>query len=56
MTLTEGKNREIRKILEFLNLNVNRLIRVSYGPILLGNLKPGKINKVDENFIKNILD
>lgn len=43
MTLTEGKNREIRKVLNHLGLQVNRLIRLSYGPYLLGDLKPGEI-------------
>jgi len=38
--LTEGKNREIRKIFEYFGLTVNRLIRISYGDFLLGNLQP----------------
>jgi len=40
--LTEGKNREIRKIFEHFGLKVNRLIRIRYGPYLLGSLKPGE--------------
>jgi 23S rRNA pseudouridine2605 synthase len=42
MTLTEGKNREIRKILNHFGLQVNRLIRVRYGPYDLQDLKPGE--------------
>ena len=37
-SLYEGKNREIRKICKYMNLEVNRLIRYSYGPFSLGNL------------------
>lgn len=46
ITLTEGKNREIRKVLEHFGLQVSRLIRVSYGPISLGSLKRGEIREV----------
>jgi len=41
MTITEGKNREVRKVLEYLGLKVNRLIRTAYGPFELGNLPRG---------------
>lgn len=40
--LKEGKNREIRKIMEYFNLQVNRLIRISYGPYALEKLEPGE--------------
>jgi 23S rRNA pseudouridine2605 synthase len=46
MTLREGKNREIRNVLRALGLTVNRLIRVSYGPFQLGELKPGAVEEV----------
>lgn len=46
MTLYEGKNREIRKVLAYLGLRVNRLIRVSYGPFSLGDLQPGQVKEV----------
>ena len=46
MSLTEGKNREIRRVCEHLGLQVNRLIRVAYGPFQLGNLKPGAVAEI----------
>ncbi|MDC3107870.1 rRNA pseudouridine synthase [Paracoccaceae bacterium] len=46
MVLTEGKNREIRKILASFNLSVVRLIRKRYGPFSLDNLKAGKSKKL----------
>ncbi len=46
MRLTEGKNREIRRICEHLGLQVNRLIRVAYGPFQLGKLPRGAIQEV----------
>ena len=46
MALTEGKNREVRKVLEHLGLSVNRLIRIAYGPFQLGRLARGAIEEV----------
>ncbi len=46
MTLTEGKNREVRRVLEYLGLKVNRLIRTRYGPFTLGDAEPGDVAEV----------
>ncbi|MDJ0643084.1 MAG: pseudouridine synthase [Erythrobacter sp.] len=46
MTITEGKNREVRRVLEYLGLKVNRLIRTAYGPFLLGNLARGQAARI----------
>lgn len=45
-TLTEGRNREIRKLFDYFNLQVNRLIRIKYGPFDLSSLKLGEIKEV----------
>ncbi len=51
MVLTEGKNREIRKILASFNLTVVRLIRKTFGPFKLDGLQPGESKKLKlENF------
>lgn len=49
MTLTEGKNREVRRVLEHLGLKVNRLIRTSYGPFRLADLEAGKVEEVRQH-------
>ena len=42
LTITEGKNREVRKVLEHLGLKVNRLVRTAFGPVALGDLPRGQ--------------
>jgi 23S rRNA pseudouridine2605 synthase len=46
MTLREGKNREIKRVLEHLGLDVNRLIRISFGPFQLGDIAEGVVEEV----------
>ena len=53
--LREGKNREIKKILEHLGLAVNRLIRVSFGPFELGDLPEGEVMEVRTRVLRDQL-
>ena len=46
MTLTEGKNREVRRVLEHFELEVSRLIRTRYGPFELADMKPGEVREI----------
>ena len=52
IALREGKNREIRKVLNHLGLEVNRLIRVSFGPFQLGSLTREAISEVSQKVIR----
>ncbi|MBE7197621.1 MAG: pseudouridine synthase, partial [Parafilimonas terrae] len=53
--LREGKNREVKRILEHLGLQVNRLIRLSFGPFQLGDLEPGLVEEVRTRVLKDQL-
>jgi len=53
--IREGKNREIRRAMEAIQLNVNRLIRVSYGPFQLGNLKTGAVEELSKRALRDQL-
>jgi 23S rRNA pseudouridine2605 synthase len=55
VALTEGKNREVRRVLEALGLTVNRLIRLSYGPFQLGVLGQGQVEEVGPRVIREQL-
>ncbi|WP_372397032.1 pseudouridine synthase [Azospirillum sp. HJ39] len=52
VSLKEGKNREIRKVMESLGLQVNRLIRVAYGPFQLGKLEEGAVEEVPKRVVR----
>jgi 23S rRNA pseudouridine2605 synthase len=53
--LREGKNREVRRVLEQLGLKVNRLIRVAYGPFELGELDDGAVAEVETAELRKAL-
>jgi len=53
--LREGKNREIRRAMESVGLMVNRLIRVSYGPFRLGELKAGEVEEIKTKVLRDQL-
>ena len=52
VALKEGKNREIRRLMESFGLKVTRLIRVSYGPFQLGALPKGGIDEINGKILK----
>lgn len=53
MGLREGKNREIRRLMEAMGVVVNRLLRISYGPFQLGTLKPGAVEEVKQRIVRD---
>lgn len=52
VSITEGKNREVRNVMEYLELAVNRLIRISYGPFHLGNLPKGSVLEIKTQMLR----
>ncbi len=55
LSLCEGKNREVRRVLAHLGLTVTRLIRVAYGPFQLGNLPRGAVREVPPKVLREQL-
>ena len=55
VALREGKNREIRKVMEHFGWPVNRLIRVSFGPFHLGNLSKKEVDEIKAKVVKEQL-
>lgn len=55
LALREGKNREIRKVMEALGVTVNRLIRISYGPFQLGTLQLGEVEELKSRIVRDQL-
>ncbi len=55
VAIREGRNREIRRAMEAVGLVVNRLIRISYGPFQLGDLKPGEVREIRPRVLRDQL-
>ena len=53
--IREGKNREVRNVLEHVGLKVNRLIRVSFGPFQLGDLPQGAVEEISTRHLREQL-
>ena len=53
--LREGKNREVKRLLEHIGLQVNRLIRLSFGPFQLGHLEDGQVEEVNTRVLRDQL-
>lgn len=54
IAITEGKNREVRKVLSHLGMTVNRLIRQAYGPFSLEDLEPGEVAEVSPRALEKL--
>ena len=55
VSLSEGKNREVRRVFEHLGCPINRLIRTAYGPFQLGKLERGGVDEVPRRVLKDQL-
>ena len=55
IVMTEGRKREVRRLLEAVGLPVRRLIRVRVGPIRLGRLRPGQVRELDPGEVRDLL-
>ena len=55
VSITEGKNREVKNIMAELGLKVTRLIRTSFGPFHLGNLETGMLKEVPTKVLKEAI-
>ncbi len=55
IAISEGKNREIRRVMEYLGYPVSRLIRLSYGPFQLGTLDSGGIEEIPRRMVRDQL-
>jgi 23S rRNA pseudouridine2605 synthase len=52
----EGKNREIRKLMDYIKLKIKKLKRIEYGPFKLNELKPGEIHSATKAEINNYIN
>jgi 23S rRNA pseudouridine2605 synthase len=55
VSLREGRNREVRRVMAHLGLPVSRLIRTAYGPFQLGTLERGEIEEVPQRILRQQL-
>ena len=56
VSLQEGRTREVRKVMEHMELTVNRLIRVAYGPFQIGRLERGEVAEVPPKTLREQLE